>query len=62
MHYSYGAAHSHTMQKFALKLLLTKLIFRHRSKRVDGAQFLSAVLLLVLITCVGIYLLIQGPY
>ena len=50
------------MQKFALKLLVTELIYRRGSKRVGGAQFLSTLLTLVLITCVGIYLLIHGPY
>jgi hypothetical protein len=53
---------NNTMQKFALKLLVTELIYRRGSKRVGGVQFLSTLLTLVLITCVGIYLLIHGPY
>jgi hypothetical protein len=53
---------SGTMQKFVLKLLLTSLVFRRKSKRVDGTQVVASVVILVLIASVGIYVWARGPY
>ena len=44
---------SRTMQKFALKLLLTSLVVRRRSKRIDGAQLAASLVTLVVIVSVG---------
>ena len=51
-----------TMQKFALKLLLTSLMFRRRSNRLDGAQLVAWLLTTAVIVFVGIYLWVHGPY
>ncbi|MDB5582251.1 MAG: hypothetical protein JWR80_7427 [Bradyrhizobium sp.] len=50
------------MQKLALKLLLTSLVFRRRAKRSDGAQLVASLLTVTLIVSVGIYLWVHGPY
>jgi hypothetical protein len=50
------------MQKFALKLLLTSLIVRRGSKRVDGAQFAALLLTLVGIVLVGLYIWSHDQY
>lgn len=49
------------MQKFALKLLLTRWLFRKRSKRIDGMQVVASLLTLVLIVSIGIYVWARGP-
>ena len=56
------AATSGTMQKFVLKLLLTSLVFRRKSRRLGGAQFVASILTLVVIASVGIYVWARGPY
>jgi hypothetical protein len=43
------------MHKFALKFLLTSMIVRRGSKRVDGAQLAASLLMLVVIVLVGLY-------
>ena len=53
---------SRTMQKFALKLLLTSLVFRRRSKHTEGAQFVATLLTLVVIVVAGLYAWTHGPY
>lgn len=50
------------MQKFALKMLLTNMVLKRRSKRVDGAQFVASLLTLVAIVSVGLYIWAHGPY
>ena len=50
------------MQKFALKLLLTNLIVRRGSKRIDGAQLVASLLTLILIFLVGLYVWSHGQY
>jgi hypothetical protein len=52
----------HKMQKFALKMLLTNMVLKRRSKRVDGAQFVASLLTLVAIVSVGLYIWAHGPY
>ena len=56
------AATSGPMQKFALKLLLTSLAIKRRSKRIDGAQFVASLLTLVVLVAVGLYIWSRGPY
>jgi hypothetical protein len=56
-----GANHG-PMQKFALKLLLANLVFRQRSKPMDGAQLVASLLTLVLIVSVGLYVWVHGLY
>ena len=53
---------SRIMPKFAIKLLLTSLIVRRGSKRMDGAQLAAALLMLVAIVLVGLYLWSHGQY
>jgi hypothetical protein len=53
---------SRIMQKFALKLLLTSLIVRRGSKRVDGAQLAASLLTLVGIVLIGIYMWSHDQY
>jgi hypothetical protein len=50
------------MQKFALKLLLTGLIVRRGSKRIDGAQLAASLLTLAVIGLVGLYSWSRGQY
>jgi hypothetical protein len=50
------------MQKFALKLLLTSLIVRRGSKRIDGAQLAAPLLTLAVIILVGLYVWSHGQY
>jgi hypothetical protein len=50
------------MQKFALKFLLTSLMFRRRSGRLDAAQLVAWLLTTCMIVFVGIYLWAHGPY
>jgi hypothetical protein len=50
------------MQKFVLKLLLTNLIVRRGSKRIDGAQLVASLLTLILIFLVGLYVWSHGQY
>jgi hypothetical protein len=50
------------MQKFALRLLLTSLIVRRGSKRIDGAQLAASLLTLVVIVLVGLYMWSHGEY
>jgi hypothetical protein len=50
------------MQKFAFKLLLTNLIVRRGSKRIDGAQLAASLLTLVVIVSVGLYVWSHGQY
>jgi hypothetical protein len=50
------------MQKFALKLLLTGLIVRRGSKRIDGVQLAASLLTLVVIVLVGLYVWSHGQY
>jgi hypothetical protein len=50
------------MPKFALKMLLTSLIVRRGSKRVDGAQLAASILTLVVIVLVGLYVWSHGQY
>jgi hypothetical protein len=53
---------SRRMQEFALKLLLTSLIVRRGSKRVDGAQLAASLLTLVGIVLVGLYMWSHDQY
>ena len=53
---------SRIMPKFALKMLLTSLIVRRGSKRVDGAQLGASILTLVVIVLVGLYVWSHGQY
>jgi len=48
------------MQKFALKMLLTSLVFRGRSKRIRGIQVATTLITLVVLVSVGIYLFVRG--
>jgi hypothetical protein len=50
------------MQKFALKLLLTSLIVRRGSKRIDGAQLATSLLSMVVIVVAGLYVWSHGQY
>jgi len=50
------------MQKFALKLLLTSLIVRRKSKRIDGAQLAASLLTVVVIVLVGLHVWSHGQY
>jgi hypothetical protein len=50
------------MQKFALKLLLTGLIVRRGSKRIDGAQLAASLLALTVIVLVGLYVWSHGQF
>jgi hypothetical protein len=50
------------MQKFAIKLLMTSLIIRRGSKRIDGAELAASLLMLVVIVLVGLYMWSQGQY
>ena len=50
------------MPKLALKLLLTSLVFKRRSKRMSGMQFVGSLLTLALIVSVGLYVSTRGPY
>jgi hypothetical protein len=50
------------MQKFALKLLLTSLIARRGSKRINGAHFAASLLTLILIFWIGLYIWLHGQY
>jgi hypothetical protein len=50
------------MQKFALKLLLTSLIVRRGSKRIDGAQLAASLLSMVVIVVAGLYVWSHGQY
>ena len=50
------------MQKFVLKLLLTSLVFRRGSKRIEGAQLVASLLTLVVIISVGLYVWAHGLY
>jgi hypothetical protein len=43
------------MQKLALKLLLTNLVFARASKRVDGIQLVTTLMTMGLIVFVGLY-------
>jgi hypothetical protein len=53
---------SSIMQKFALKLLLTSLIVRRKSKRIDGAQLATSLLTLALLFSIGLYAWLHGQY
>ena len=53
---------SSPMPKLALKLLLTSLVFKRRSKRMSGMQFAGSLLTLALIISVGLYVSTRGPY
>jgi hypothetical protein len=57
-----ATAKSGIMQKFALKLLLTGLIVRRGSKRIDGAQFAASLLALIVIALVGLYVWSHGQF
>jgi hypothetical protein len=48
------------MQKFALKLLLTRLTLKGRSRRIQGVQVVTTLLTLVIIVCIGIYIWAHG--
>ena len=50
------------MQKFVIKLLLTSLVFRRGSKRIEGAQLVASLLTLVVIVSVGLYVWAHGMY
>ena len=50
------------MQKFALKLLLARLMFGGRSKRVEGIQVAANCIIFVVIVCIGIYGWMHGVY
>jgi hypothetical protein len=50
------------MQKLAVKLLLTSLIARQGSKRIDGTQLAASLLTLVVIVLVGLYVWSHGQY
>jgi hypothetical protein len=53
---------SRIMQKFAVKLLLTSLIARRGSKRINGPQLAASLLTLVVIVVVGLYVWSHGQY
>lgn len=53
---------SRTVQKFVLKLLLTSLVFRKGSKRIEGAQLAATLLTLFVIISVGLYVWAHGLY
>jgi hypothetical protein len=53
---------SRVMQKFALKFLLTSLIVRRGSKRINGAQLAASLLTVVVIVLVGLYVWSHGQY
>lgn len=48
------------MQKFALKLLLTSLVVKGWSKRIEGVQLATTLITLVVIISVGIYIWAHG--
>jgi hypothetical protein len=50
------------MQKIALKMLLTGLIARRGSKRINAAQLAASLLMLVLLLFVGLYIWSHGAY
>ncbi|WP_213736970.1 hypothetical protein [Bradyrhizobium sp. dw_411] len=50
------------MQKFALKLLLSRLIVRRGAKRIDGAQLAASLLTLLGIALIGLYVWSHGQY
>jgi hypothetical protein len=50
------------MQKFALKMLLTSLLVRRGSKRIDGAQLAASLLMVVVTVLVGLYVWSHGQY
>jgi hypothetical protein len=43
------------MQKFALKLLLTRLLSTKASSRVDGIELVTTLMTMALIVFVGLY-------
>jgi hypothetical protein len=53
---------SRMMQRFALKLLLTRLIVQQGAKRIDGAQLAASLAKLVVIVLVGLYVWSHGQY
>jgi hypothetical protein len=53
---------SGSMQKFALKLLLTNLVFTRASKRVDGIQLVTTLMTMALIVFVGLYAWMHSFY
>lgn len=54
---------SQSMQKFALKMLLTSLtIGRSPSRRIRGVQVVTTVLTLFLLVAVGLYIWAHGGY
>jgi hypothetical protein len=50
------------MQKIALKMLLTGLIARRGSKRINAAQLTASLLMLVVLLFVGLYIWSHGAY
>ena len=48
------------MQKIALKLLLTRLVIKRRSKRFEGVQVVTTFITLAVIVSVGIYVWAHG--
>jgi hypothetical protein len=50
------------MPKIALRFLLTSLIARRGSKRMDGTQLAASLLTLAVVVVVGLYLWSHGQY
>ena len=48
------------MQKIALKLLLTSLLIKGRSKRIEGVHVATTFITLAVIVSVGIYVWAHG--
>jgi hypothetical protein len=48
------------MQKIALKLLVTRLMVRRQSKRIEGVQVVTTFVTLAVIALVGIYIWAHG--
>jgi hypothetical protein len=55
-----GQLRLRSMQKFALKLLLTRLVVRRQSKRIEGVQVVTTFITLAVIAFVGIYVWAHG--
>jgi hypothetical protein len=54
--------HEVTLQKFALKMLLTSLTVRRRSGRIRGVEVVTTFLTLALLVSVGFYIWAHGGY
>ena len=50
------------MQRLALKLLLTSLVFRRGSKHIEWPQLIASLLTLFVLVSVGLYIWTHGAY